>query len=52
MYEISLSFRAPSRATGKLKPLPKYRQFLEFLTASAIFSILSLRLNACSIFLG
>tara|TARA_B110000879_G_scaffold68225_1_gene95552 strand:+ start:2581 stop:2763 length:183 start_codon:yes stop_codon:yes gene_type:complete len=28
IYDISFNFKAPSNATGKLNPLPKYKQFL------------------------
>ena len=45
MYEISLSFKAPSRATGKFKPLPRYKksEALEYFFAIFLIDFSALR---------
>ena len=39
MYEISFNFSAPSRATGKFNPLPKYKKLSAFTVDFATFKI-------------
>ena len=39
MYEISFNFNAPSNATGKFIPLPKYKKLFAFHVLSATFFI-------------
>ena len=42
MYEISFNFSAPSRATGKFNPLPKYKKLSAFTIDFATFKRIAL----------